>query len=573
MSAATPVAALLVDVRPVDHPTARHRGIGRYTAGLLGGLSRVGAPVVGLYDGDAEAARAREEAPGLALRRWDPAVVGEHAAPGAWYLATQLMLHPVSLDPIPSAITAAGLPVAAVMYDVIPYRHAEHYQREPSARALAEMRVPLARTVDAMLAISQFSLDTAADELDFPAERMRMIGAGVDRHFVRPEVHEPPWPARLMERGDAPYVVAVTGGDERKNTEGLLRAWAQADLAAERPASGRRGARPRLVIATAASAPVLDRWRRVADGLGIAEDVDITGHVTDDEMVALLQHARLAVLPSLEEGFGLPVLEAAACGCPAICSGTSSLPEVLDEPSAWFDPADPASIARAIERGVGDEDHRVVLVEAGRRAVARFNWERVATDTVAALAELGPRWPMRLRPPARRLAIVGVDDAVVAALRRAPSPPRLDVLVDHCGAPDPTGPDRHPARALGRYAKAWDYDDVVVALDPERSCPASVELSALPCHVWLLAPGAAMPSLGRARSVIVPDESTASAVGERRPDGPPIMVLPSADTDVPADAEPTMWSADHVARELLAWIADVDDLPAGTIRRLPADPT
>ncbi len=87
---------------------------------------------------------------------------------GTWYLATQLMLHPVSLDPIPKVITEAHLPVAAVMYDVIPYRFPEIYQVDPNARRQAQLRAPLARTVDALLAISEFAADTAATELGFP---------------------------------------------------------------------------------------------------------------------------------------------------------------------------------------------------------------------------------------------------------------------------------------------------------------------------------------------------------------------------------------------------------------------
>ena len=80
--------------------------------------------------------------PDLTLERWSPQAVRDHARPGTWYVATQLMLHPIPLDPIPRVITEAGLPVAAVMYDVIPYRFPEQYQVEPSARRQAQLRVP-----------------------------------------------------------------------------------------------------------------------------------------------------------------------------------------------------------------------------------------------------------------------------------------------------------------------------------------------------------------------------------------------------------------------------------------------
>ena len=192
--------------------------------GLLRGLRRdrraargaVRRPIV-------EAEVLAEAIPGLNLHRWSPQVVRDHVATGTWYVATQLMLHPIPLDPIPSMITQARLPVAAVMYDVIPYRFPEQYQVEPNARRQAQLRAPLARTVDAMLAISQFSAITAADELDYPLERIRSIGAGVEDQFAtadRSAVSREPIVCcrRTVDR----YVVSVTGGDERKNTEGLL---------------------------------------------------------------------------------------------------------------------------------------------------------------------------------------------------------------------------------------------------------------------------------------------------------------------------------------------------------------
>ncbi|MEQ1704303.1 MAG: hypothetical protein ABMA25_29700, partial [Ilumatobacteraceae bacterium] len=78
------VSHLLVDARPVDHPTARNRGIGRHTIGLLSGLQQVGAPVVALYETDTEAGVLAAAVPGLALQRWSPAVIRAHTMPGAW---------------------------------------------------------------------------------------------------------------------------------------------------------------------------------------------------------------------------------------------------------------------------------------------------------------------------------------------------------------------------------------------------------------------------------------------------------------------------------------------------------
>lgn len=336
------VSHLLVDARPVDHPTARNRGIGRYTIGLLSGLQQVGAPVVALYETDTEAGVLAAAVPGLALQRWSPAVIRAHTMPGAWYLATQLMLHPIPLDPVPRIITEAGLPVAAVMYDVIPERYPEQYQQRHTARAQVQLRGILTRTLDALLAISQFAADTAAHELRFPAQRIAMIGAGVEGQFM-PATADP-WPRlrEVLHADGRAVVVSVVGSDPRKNTHRLLSAWGKV------PAAVRRT--HRLVVVGAHDDALLAQWQQWAHAAGVGHDVAFTGGVTDDEMVAVHQVAALAVMPSTEEGFGLPVLEAAACGCLVITSNVSSLPEVLAERAAEFDPYDVAAIAAAIER-------------------------------------------------------------------------------------------------------------------------------------------------------------------------------------------------------------------------------
>jgi glycosyltransferase involved in cell wall biosynthesis len=587
----SPVDTLLVDARPVDHPTARQRGIGRYVTGLLRGLHEIEAPLVALYGSDVEAAVLSDAIPELDLVRWSPQAIRERVGPGTWYLATQLMLHPVPLDPIPSVITQARLPVAAVMYDVIPYRFPDRYQVEPSARRQAQLRAPLARTLDAMLAISQFSATTAAEELGYPLERIRSIGAGVESQFVDRSVRLLPRPDRVLPRSVDRYVVSVTGGDERKNTEGLLRAWALLEPSVRQD--------HHLVIATAHSPSVLRRWAAWADEVGVRDQVVFTGSITDDEMVATLQNAELAVMPSTEEGFGLPVVEAAACGTPVICSNVSSLPEVLAEPAAEFDPFEPASIAAAITRALVDDESRSVLLAAARRAAERWTWVRVAADAVDALGDLGPRWPQRLRAPEPRIAIAGpfagspsgigrYNESLVEALERRrladASTPVVDAFVDGSGCEEPTATalGRWPVRAIGRYAKAWDYDHLVAVLGSSPHHVATAELAvAERCHVWLheaslvgvhlglahesgsetwarqhvaarleldetdavrsrigaedLLDAPRFDKLGvrllgqtldRARSVIVSSSQAADIVRDLRPNGVPILVLP-----------------------------------------------
>ncbi len=584
--------ALLVDARPVGHPTAKQRGIGRYVTGFLRGLTDIGAPLTALYGDESEAETLRRSIPDLPMRRWSRDAVRDHAEPGVWYVATQLMLHPIPLDPVPRVVTEAHLPVAAVMYDVIPYRFADRYHVAPDARFQAELRAPLTRTLDSLLAISRFAADTAAIELNYPRDRIGVIGAGVEPEFVPNRGARGPLVARVIPPHVHRYVVAVTGVDERKNTEGLIRAWA---LVLPGLREGRH-----LVIACSHSPGVLAHWMATAEKAGVADRVVFTGALEDDEMVAVVQSAELSVMPSFEEGFGLPVLEAAACGVPAISSNLTSLPEVLDEPSACFDPHDDRSIADAIDRALGDEGHRTRLLEAGGRAARRWTWQRVAQDTMEVLGAHGPRWTTEPRRPTIRLALGGpfsgsqsgvahYDERVLSSLRRASmdSDRSVVALVDSTASIEPTRwsatDERLPIRAIGRFAKPWDFDDIVLALGSSPHHAGAARLAAeVPCHLWFheatlvgLHVGVAHSSgseswarsyvrsvldrdedgfgvslmdhelldaeflhgsgvtllsdvLAMAKSVIVSSQRGADIVRSVRPNGPPLLVLPLA---------------------------------------------
>lgn len=563
------VSTLLVDARPVDHPTARQRGIGRYVTGLLTGLRDIDAPMIALYGTDAEAEVLAATVPGLTAERWSPQVVREHAVDGTWYLATQLMLHPIPLDPIPRSITDARLPVAAVMYDVIPYRYPEMYLTDPNARRQAQLRASLARTIDTLVAISDFAATTAADELEFPLERIATIGAGVESRFQPAADDRRSLLARVLPSHVGRYVVSVSGSDDRKNTEGLLRAWTHVDRRVDLGFHHDL----HLVVAGAHTPDVLRRWEGWAADAGVTERVVFTGAVDDDELVALLQGAALAVMPSIEEGFGLPVLEAAACGVPTVSSNVSSLPEVLDEPAACFDPHDPHAIAAAIVAALTDEDHRSVLLAAGRRAVERWTWSNAATATIDALETMGPRWPQRTRRPAQRVAVAGIfgigadsNDGLVAALRAAGSD--VTELVDTGGSAEPTGvapgatTDRWPVRSIGRFVKPWDFDHIVAVLGAApQHLATSQRARAVPCHLWVhedamfgVRFGANLQALETARSAIVGSGSAAELL-RRAADRPCPILIVSPDTDPAA-----------CAAALRAWLDDVDELDPSTIR-------
>jgi glycosyltransferase involved in cell wall biosynthesis len=124
--------------------------------------------------------------------------------------------------------------------------------------------------------------------------------------------------------------------------------------------------------------------RRAAE-LGIAERVRFTGYVADEDLPALLSGALAFVLPSLYEGFGMPVLEAMACGAPVLASNTSSLPEVAGDAALLVDPEDTAALATGLARLAADAELRAQLRARGLARAAEFTWDRCAEETLAVL--------------------------------------------------------------------------------------------------------------------------------------------------------------------------------------------
>jgi glycosyltransferase involved in cell wall biosynthesis len=430
--------------------------------------------------------------PTLRVAPFEPSTV-RSASADTWFMCTQMMLHPIPLDVVPRMITEAGLRVVGVLHDVIPYRYPEQYLRDPSALRQSQLRAMLVRTFDAMVANSTFSADTSASVLKFDRSRIHVVGAAVEPQFCEGSVSESRL-QRLIDKGvdtSRGLVVAVTGGDDRKNTPGLIRAWGSHD--SELRASHQ------LVIACAAVPVVQARWREVADSIGLTEhDVVFTDTVTDDEMVALYQTARLSVMPSLEEGFGLPVAEAAACGCITICSNNSSLPEVIDCDEALFNASDVVDIARAIEWALTDDGHRERLKVAATRAALRWTWKNVGRDAVTALSGYSPRsgHSVRVReriglmgPSAGSPSGIGTyNKHLVDAWPISDSKPEIFEFID-VSSTSLSVDNSRSASGLGRYWYPHDVDHLVVSLGSSPYHAVSVaRASEFACHVWLHEP-------------------------------------------------------------------------------------
>ena len=233
---------------------------------------------------------------------------------------------------------------------------------------------------------------------------VRRVGLPEDRVVVTHEGCEPRFrPVRsaaalrdVAARYSLPshYVLAVGTLEPRKNVTTLLKAFARLRR------DGEVDADLRLVLAGARGwldEPIFATVR----SLGLEDAVRFTGFVDDDDLPAVYSGAALFVFPSLHEGFGLPLLEAMACGVPVVTSNISSMPEVAGDAAVLVDPRDEQGLAAAIARLLRDEALRDRLREAGIARARQFSWEATARRTLDAYASVVPQPVAQPRAAAR----------------------------------------------------------------------------------------------------------------------------------------------------------------------------
>jgi glycosyltransferase involved in cell wall biosynthesis len=202
-------------------------------------------------------------------------------------------------------------------------------------------------------------------------ERVHVVPNGVDPSLQ--PINDPTSLAQFRARHQLPdqFILALSTLQPRKNLITLLRAWARLDASSRLP----------LVVAGAPGWKVDPIFEEVR-ALGIADQMRFAGYAASDELALWYSAATLFVYPSLYEGFGLPVLEAMACGTPVVSSNASSLPEVAGDAALLVDPRDVDGLAAAIDRLAQDPTLRASLAKQGIERARQFSWARTARETV-----------------------------------------------------------------------------------------------------------------------------------------------------------------------------------------------
>jgi len=256
------------------------------------------------------------------------------------------------------------------IHDAVPLDHPEWLN--PRFAAWYRFLIPrLARRAARVIAVSRFTKERllACSKLD--PDKVTVIYCGVGKQFSPRPACDVAHARAALSIPDGPYVLAVGSLEPRKNLGRLLAAWAR--LLPELPAN------VSLVVTGGKGKQTV--FADVPELRCLPERVHLTDYAPDEVLPGLYTGASVFVYPSVYEGFGLPPLEAMACGTPVIVGNRASLPEVVGDAGVSVNPYDIDAIATAIAQVLVDPAIRAKLAPAALQRASRFSWDRAATQT------------------------------------------------------------------------------------------------------------------------------------------------------------------------------------------------
>jgi glycosyltransferase involved in cell wall biosynthesis len=291
------------------------------------------------------------------------------------YLTYELFRRPV--DVLHVQYTAPPFcrpPVVVTIHDLAFERMPETFTRRGSFQLKLTVRWT-AKKAAKVATVSEYSRQDLLDIYKLAPEKVVVTYNGVESSFTpQPLVPNEAEEVRRRFGVSRDFLLAVGSLQPRKNLVRLIRAYA-------RLRSDREDFTPQLVIVGRKlwlASEIFDEVKRQR----WADDVILTGYVADEDLPALYRAARAFVYPSLFEGFGLPPLEAMACGTPVVTSDVSSLPEITGDAALLIDPNDERALANALIEIVNDERLRAELREKGIAQAKKFTWRDAAEKTL-----------------------------------------------------------------------------------------------------------------------------------------------------------------------------------------------
>jgi glycosyltransferase involved in cell wall biosynthesis len=284
-----------------------------------------------------------------------------------------------------NAVTSIGaIPAkyqtAVILYDLIPFMNKEVYLPTFDLQDYYYRKIDWLKNADTLLAISNSSRQEAVTFLDINVAKIANISAAISDQFSRNNVDFTK-SLELLERlgiKDEFILYAPGGFDPRKNFERLLEAYSSLPISLKD--------KHQLVIVSKLLPQQRTELLVLAEKYALkSTELVLTGYVNDSELISLYSLNKLFVFPSTHEGFGLPVLEAMACGAAVIGSNCSSIPEVIGFADALFDPFSTHSIAAKMVEALKDDVFHAHLIANAAEQLTKFSWDESARKAIAAL--------------------------------------------------------------------------------------------------------------------------------------------------------------------------------------------
>ena len=259
------------------------------------------------------------------------------------------------------------VPVVFSLYDLSLLKYKDYHPKERVwfFKLFFKRRLSYATHI---ITISEFLREEIITELKFPPSKVSAIPLAPSIIFY-PRTNEQINSVLNQFKLPSEYILFVGTIEPRKNLVLLLEALKIMKTKVPLVIAGWKGWGEKQL-------------KRKLKELGLEKQVFLTGYVDNNTLACLYSGAQAFVYPSLYEGFGLPVLEAMACGCPVICSNKASLPEVAGEAALYIDPYNPESLANTLERLLTDTEMRKAFVKAGLKRTKQFSWQKTALKTI-----------------------------------------------------------------------------------------------------------------------------------------------------------------------------------------------
>lgn len=372
------------------------RGFGRFTRELIGALLEADDRNDYLFFIDSETtdiddipARARKITAKTNFSQVKAAAAdGRRSLGDLWSMSREVLRHKLDVFFFPAVYSYFPIfnrtKIVLTLHDVIADHHPELIFPNGRSKFFWKLKQNVAiRQADLVATVSEYSKKELVDYFGLPETRLRVISEAARPVFkVLPTNNG--FVSTLARHGLVPggeFLLYVGGISPHKNLVRLIEAFKMLDI----------GGTQMVLVGDYKDDPFFSAYpqlRSQVDKLGLNGRVIFTGYIPDEELAYLYNAATLLVFPSLEEGFGLPAIEAMACGTPVAASRTGSLPEILGPVGRFFDPMNVDDIARVIGETLADEPLLKKMRADGLRRAEGFRWKRAAEDTLAIFEEL-----------------------------------------------------------------------------------------------------------------------------------------------------------------------------------------